>query len=373
MAGVSTSVSPKRGEWVKGTLVGSGSFGTVHLAMSKSTGRLFVVKSTHTRAEFAALENEVEILKNLEPSPYIVRYLGSERDADDLKVLMEYMAGGSLADITEKFGGSLQEDVIRLYTQEILKGLNFLHGNGIVHCDLKCKNVLLGSCGDIKLADFGCARKVEDLKNEGLMKKKKNNKSLECVSGTPLWMAPEVLRNEKLDFAADIWSLGCTVIEMATGRPPWGVSEYDSNPMALLLKISFGDEIPKLPTHFSKEGLDFLRKCFERDSRKRWTCEELLRHPFVSRDYSSVVKTPPQPSSPVKETTYSPVSVLEITGFEDACDEIMDEPESPEGNDFSVIKPFTCCKDGRKGESAIPWHGDECATCSSQNWINVRS
>ncbi|XP_028793868.1 mitogen-activated protein kinase kinase kinase 17-like [Neltuma alba] len=360
MARVSTSLSPKRGEWVKGKLIGSGSFGTVHLAMSKSTGGLFVVKSAHTRAELAALENEVEILKNLEPSPYIVQYLGSERHGDDLNVLMEYMAGGSLADIAEKFGGSLQEDVVRLYTKEILKGLKYLHGNGIVHCDLKCKNVLLGSSGDIKLADFGCARRVEDLKNKSLMKK--NTKSLEYVSGTPLWMAPEVLRNEELDFSADIWSLGCTVIEMATGRPPWGASKHDSDPMAVLLKIACGDEIPKLPTHCTKEGLDFLRRCLDRDSRKRWTCEELLRHPFVSRDSS--VTTPP--SSP-KDAASSPVSVLGISSFDDAYD--LEEPESPEGNDLSVIKPFTLCKDGR----TMPRHGDECALCSSQNWITVRS
>ncbi|XP_054803859.1 mitogen-activated protein kinase kinase kinase 17-like [Prosopis cineraria] len=364
MAGVAPSGSPKQGEWMKGKLVGSGSFGTVHLAMSKSTGGLFVVKSAHSRAEFAALENEVEILKNLEPSPYTVQYLGSERDGDDLNVLMEYMAGGSLADIAEKFGGSLQEDVVRLYTKEILKGLKYLHGNGIVHCDLKCKNVLLGSSGDIKLADFGCARRVEDLKNKCLMKKK-NNKSLEHVSGTPLWMAPEVLRNEKLDFAADIWSLGCTVIEMTTGRPPWGASNYDSNPMAVLLKIACGDEIPQFPTHFSKEGLDFLRRCLERDSRKRWTCEELLRHPFISRDSSET--TPPSSS---KDTASSPVCVLGISSFEGAYD--LDEPESPEGNDFSVRNPFTCCKDGRKG-SEMQRHGEECGLCSSQNWITIRS
>lgn len=369
MGGFSRSVDPKQGEWVKGKLVGSGSFGTVHLAMSKSTGGLFVVKSAHTEAGFRALENEVKIVETLESSPYIVQCLGSERDGGNLNVLMEYMAGGSLADVAEEFGGSLPEDVVRVYTKEILQGLNHLHNNGIVHCDLKCKNVLLGSSGNIKLADFGCAKRVKGLKNDGDLVKKKNNNSLQSVTGTPLWMAPEVLKNEKLGFAADIWSLGCSVIEMATGRPPWSASNDDVsilNPMAALLKIACGDEKPEFPRHFSKEGLDFLSRCLERDSSERWTCEELLRHPFVSRNS-------PMPSRSSQNKVYacSPASVLGIQNFEDTYD--LDEPESPEeDNDFSARNPFTWCKVGRKGTGML-WQWEDSGFGSSEKWITVRS
>ncbi|KAJ6326731.1 hypothetical protein OIU78_013756 [Salix suchowensis] len=95
-------------------------------------------------------------------------------------------------------------------------------------------------------------------------------------------MAPEVLRKEGLDFASDIWSLGCTVIEMATGRPPWGYKASD--PMAVVLKIAFSSERPKFPAHLSEEGMDFLAKCLERDPESRWTAEELLDHPFYYRE-----------------------------------------------------------------------------------------
>lgn len=129
---------------------------------------------------------------------------------------MEYMAGDSLSDVEEKFGGALEEKVIKLYTRELLLGIKYLHENGFVHCDLKSKNVLLGSSGDIKLTDFGGAKRLEEfMGNRGLAARSRLS-----MGGTPLWMAPEVLRNEGLDFASDIWSLGCTVIEMATGRPP---------------------------------------------------------------------------------------------------------------------------------------------------------
>lgn len=133
------------------------------------------------------------------------------------------------------------------------------------------------SSGTVKIADFGCAKRIS--KDSHM-----NN------GGTPLWMAPEVIlsRNAKdervVDFAAaDIWSLGCTVIEMATGRPPWVHDDLVSisNPMSAMFKIACGDGLPQFPSHFSHEGSDFLRKCLVRDPNKRSTAKELLNHPFL--------------------------------------------------------------------------------------------
>ncbi|KAL1358364.1 hypothetical protein HN51_003651 [Arachis hypogaea] len=342
------SVLPKPNDWVKGKLVGTGSFGTVNLAMNKSTGGLFVVKSAHIGAGCEALSNEVKILESLSSSPYIVQYLGKEEDQGNLNVFMEYMAGGSLADVAQKFGGSLDEDVVRLYTREILHGLQHLHQHGIVHCDLKCKNVLLGSSGNIKLADFGCAKRVKDLK------------AAARLGGTPLWMAPEVLRNEQLDVSADIWSLGCTVIEMATGRYPWAGEV--SNPMASVLRIANGDEIPQLPAHFSKEGLDFLTRCLERDPKKRCTAQDLLHHPFLSRSSRR--------SSQQKQCVSSPTSVLEVHGFEATCD-LDDELESSREHDkLSFRNPFAC-HDRAVGSKAC--QPEDIALWSSGSWITVRS
>ena len=178
-------------KWVKGKVIGSGSYGTVHLAINKVTGGLFVAKSAHSGVASKSLEHEASILESLD-SPYMVRCMGKgwHKGSDGgakLNVFMEYMAGGSLSDMAEKFGGAVDEEVIRLYTKQILNGLKYLHENGIVHCDLKCKNVLLGSSGNIKLADFGCAQRLKDLDRNG-----KLAYSWQSVGGTPLWMAPEV-------------------------------------------------------------------------------------------------------------------------------------------------------------------------------------
>ncbi|ESW20579.1 hypothetical protein PHAVU_006G220800 [Phaseolus vulgaris] len=340
MCAIRQWVWPKPCKWVKGKLIGCGSFGTVHLAMNKSTGSLFVVKSSNSRAGREALDEEVKILNTLN-SEHIVQYLGAEEEQGKLNVFMEYMAGGSLADVALKFGGSLDEEVVRVYTREILHGLNYLHLHGIAHCDLKCKNVLLGPPGNVKLADFGCARRVKDL--------------VKSSGGTPLWMAPEVLRNESVDLSADIWSLGCTVIEMATGTPPW--AHEVSNHIGAVLRIAHGDGIPQFPPHFSKEGLDFLSMCLQRDPSKRPTAEQLLSHPFVT-------STPSQ-----QQPAFSPASVLEVHNFKDSCD--IGELESSVGDDFSFTDRFASHSDYSNGTPVCK--AEDSALGSSGNWITVRS
>ncbi|KAM5574321.1 mitogen-activated protein kinase kinase kinase 17-like [Rosa sericea] len=355
MGRIDECTSPLPGEWMKGKLVGSGSFGSVHLAMSKSTGGLFVVKSSQSRDGALALENEAKILDSLN-SPYVVRCMGIENGKEKLcNVFMEYMAGGSLSDVAQIFGGAFDEDVVRLYSREILHGLKYLHENGIVHCDLKCKNVLLSSSGNVKLADFGCAKRLKDsnTKNGG------SSTPSTTVGGTPLWMAPEVLRNEGLDFACDIWSLGCTVIEMATGRPPWAAEISD--PIAAVLKIACSNERPQFPRQFSSEGSDFLEKCLERDPKRRWSAEQLLNHPFVSGNPMRVSR---------KGETCSPASTLDDIGTYDESSDCSSDRgmESCEGNELTSRNPFSRCFDERNRSTVRP----ECHFESSENWITVR-
>ncbi|KAM1135558.1 hypothetical protein ACFX19_045238 [Malus domestica] len=341
--------SPLPGEWMKGKMVGSGSYGSVHLAMNKATGALFVVKSAQSRDGAEALENEVKILESMN-SPHVVKCMGRENgEGKCTNVFMEYMAGGSLSDVMQIFGGALEEEVVRLYTREILHGLKYLHESGIVHCDLKCSNVLLGSSGNVKLADFGFARRLKASKADGVSVQH----SLQCIGGTPLWMAPELLRNEGLDFASDIWSLGCTVIEMVTGRPPWGNEIW--NPVAAVLKIACGNEKPQFPQKLSDEGLDFLARCLERDPKRRWSAKELLNHPFVSGNSMQFSRN---------GAAYSPASTLDIGLYEEGSDcsdqgfESCDRdefPSSPSRNPFSRRQQIS--------ENHLE---------SSGNWITVR-
>ncbi|CAD6219473.1 unnamed protein product [Miscanthus lutarioriparius] len=264
--------------WRKGELIGAGAFGQVYLGMNLDSGELLAVKqvligrSNATRekaqAHIKELEEEVKLLKNLS-HPNIVRYLGTVREEDTLNILLEFVPGGSIQSLLGKLG-SFPEPVIKKYTKQILQGLEYLHSNAIIHRDIKGANILVDNKGCIKLADFGASKQVAKLATVTAAK---------TMKGTPYWMAPEVIVGSGHSFSADIWSVGCTVIEMATGKPPWS-QQYQE--VALLFHVGTTKSHPPIPEHLSPEAKDFLLKCLQKEPELRSTAPDLLKHPFVT-------------------------------------------------------------------------------------------
>ncbi|GLJ08678.1 hypothetical protein SUGI_0093510 [Cryptomeria japonica] len=348
------------GRWLRGTTIGAGAFGTVSLAINNSNGELFAVKSM-AAGSVSCLQHEFNILNSLD-CPYIVRCLGmeysNENGAEMCNLMMEYMPGGSVGDLLTKFGGQLDESVIRSYTHGILRGLDYLHRQGIVHCDIKGKNVLVGSAGVVKLGDFGSARRTEE---KGL---------ISVLRGTPLWMAPEVVNQVEPGPHSDIWSLGCTVVEMATGRPPWTNA---SNPLAALYLIGCSDELPELPNCLSPQGQDFLDKCFRRDPKQRWTAAQLLEHPFLSQIEAKRASLSPTSTlnfgSPDWDSSASSSSVPILSlPIARACA----KAEGEEREEF-VKRPSISAKNRLAALAATGERPDWCASPQSGDWIMVRS
>ncbi|XP_027075741.1 mitogen-activated protein kinase kinase kinase 18-like [Coffea arabica] len=256
------------GCWTRGPIIGRGSSATVSLATTAS-GELLAVKSADLSCS-SLLQKEKSLISELS-SPYIVKYVGcdvtTENDKPLYNLLMEYVPGGTLSDQIRKQGGPLEESMIQVFAHQILQGLDYLHLKGIVHCDIKGQNVLIGRDG-AKIGDLGCARMVEE--GNGMAGKS-------VISGTPMFMAPEVARGEEQGFAADIWALGCTIIEVATGNNPWPDME---DPVSALYRIGYSGDVPEFPWWLSDSANEFLSKCLKRDAKKRWTARELLHHPF---------------------------------------------------------------------------------------------
>uniref|UniRef100_A0A672HBY4 Mitogen-activated protein kinase kinase kinase 3 n=1 Tax=Salarias fasciatus TaxID=181472 RepID=A0A672HBY4_SALFA len=260
--------------WRRGKLLGQGAFGRVYLCYDVDTGRELAAKqvqfdpdSPETSKEVGALECEIQLLKNLHHER-IVQYYGSLRDRSEktLTIFMEYMPGGSVKDQLKAYG-ALTENVTRKYTRQILEGMSYLHSNMIVHRDIKGANILRDSEGNVKLGDFGASKRLQTICMSGT--------GIRSVTGTPYWMSPEVISGEGYGRKADVWSLGCTVVEMLTEKPPW--AEYEA--MAAIFKIATQPTNPLLPQHASDQARDFIR-CIFVEAKHRPSAEELLRHPF---------------------------------------------------------------------------------------------
>ncbi|KAI4330899.1 hypothetical protein MLD38_029141 [Melastoma candidum] len=255
----------------KGKLLGRGTFGYVYVGFNSENGEMCAMKevtlfSDDAKSKESAkqLIQEINLLSQLQ-HPNIVQYYGSETVDDTLYIYLEYVSGGSIHRLLQEYG-QLGELAIRSYTQQILCGLAYLHAKNTVHRDIKGANILVDPNSRVKLADFGMAKHIT------------GHSCPLSFKGSPHWMAPEVIKNESgCNLAVDIWSLGCTVLEMATTKPPW--SQYEG--VAAMFKIGNSKELPAIPDHLSEEGKDFVRQCLQRNPQKRPTATQLLEHPFV--------------------------------------------------------------------------------------------
>lgn len=292
--------------------LGVGATGSVWLGMDELTGAHVAIKEVPFHTESSSswcdlVENEISIMASC-VHDHLVRYVGvvhpeAEKEWSPASIgmssgsggqrsppqgaiwiVMEWLPAGSVTTLIRQLGGPLPEHMAASFTRGLLNAVSFLHDRcHVCHRDIKGENLLVSADGRCKLADYGASRRLH---TQGTMRSMLMSTSV----GTAAFMAPEVAAataEEGYTKAADIWSVGCTVHEMLTGRPPSHGVPLNANPLAIMYRLSTAPEAVAIPDAaartLSPEAASFVACCCVVDPTKRPTAAALITHPWLQR------------------------------------------------------------------------------------------
>ncbi|KAH7097083.1 hypothetical protein BKA62DRAFT_818558 [Auriculariales sp. MPI-PUGE-AT-0066] len=283
-----------------GDVLGKGASGQVYRALNFTTGETVAVKQIQLanipKAELSEIMSEIDLLRNLN-HPNIVKYKGFVKTREYLNIILEYCENGSLQHICKRFG-KFPENLVGVYISQVLEGLVYLHDQGVIHRDIKGANILTNKDGTVKLADFGVA------------------------SATGVNDGAVVIEQFGATTASDIWSVGCVVIELLDGQPPY----HQLKPMPALFRI-VQDDCPPIPEGASPIVKDFLLQCFQKDPNLRISAKKLLRHPWMAgtRKQLGAGERTAASSSSSSSSTERPASNY---GYDDAISRVLEWNEA---------------------------------------------
>ncbi|CAN8289369.1 unnamed protein product [Cochlearia groenlandica] len=267
-----TTTTPESSLWSKTIWLGEGSQGVVYLAKRSPEA-----PNDEFPLQMAIKSVTITNSSNLKEEESTTSE--ASKDKINYNLILEFCSGGSIADHLKTRKQRMSETEVQLLALHILRGINYIHSKQIIHCDIKPGNILLkpqedckpNSGFNAKLADFGLSMsKTSEEYGDGLFLKR----------GTLLYICPELLNCGKLDYGADIWSFGCTILEMLTGKKPWSELGFTDR-KKISHVIGDSNATPFIPEFLSGDAKSFLEKCLVRDFKKRADSVTLLNHSFL--------------------------------------------------------------------------------------------
>ncbi|RNA15922.1 mitogen-activated kinase kinase kinase 4 isoform X1 [Brachionus plicatilis] len=276
--------------WQLGLLIGEGSFGKVYSCVNLDTWEPMALKIIEFKnnTDLQNLQEIADEINNVVDINHenLVKVYGSELHRKEIFIFMEFCGDQCTLDRLSRDASGLPENLVRKYTKSLLKGVEYLHERNIIHRDVKGANIFLKSIDNrhpekvvLKLGDFGCSIRLKDPIGTA------SRDQATGLRGTYAFMAPEVmasggLKDEGYTYSADIWSVGCVVIEMFTGKRPW----HPFKDEAILFKVHLSgdsEKKPSFPVPISEEANHFLNCCFEFEPDKRLLADQLLELSFA--------------------------------------------------------------------------------------------
>jgi serine/threonine protein kinase len=251
--------------------IGKGGFSNIYKAYDKKNQRMVAIKEIclDTLSKYKeSIKRETKIMKNLN-HPNIVKLYDTIIDdtTDNIYLVLEYFGRGDFSKFLKK--RPLKEKYAKKYLKQLSAGLKYLLENKIIHRDLKPQNILVTNLGDIKIADFGFARYFD------------NDMVIQTVCGSPLYMAPEIMKNKKYDLKSDLWSVGIILYEMLIGHAPFRAK----NIFDLMNQIEKNNVKIPIETHISEECRDLILKLLQKDPEKRITWPQFFTHPWLGAEF----------------------------------------------------------------------------------------
>jgi len=261
-------------------LLGHGSGGMVQKAHHVPSKRVVALKVITLDVKESVRKQIILELKTLyrNQSEYIVSLYDAFYTEGSIFIALEYMDGGSLADLL-KASGKIEERVLANVTTQVLRGLVYLHKSlHLIHRDIKPSNLLLNTKGKVKIADFGVSGQLAHTLSQAV-----------TWVGTVTYMSPERISGKSYSYDSDLWSLGLTLVECALGRYPYSAnanSAQTGQPVSFFELLDFIVQSPA-PTlaanEFSPEFCSFVEDCLQKAPEERPSASELLTHPFIKK------------------------------------------------------------------------------------------